>query len=538
MSGSARSNRTSSAYGPRFISFLIITPLIIAALVQPLLSRSAPVRNVSSSLVISQIYGGGGNSGATLKNDYIELFNPGNASVDISGWSVQYTSANGANSWQVTPLCPSGGCTLGGGQYFLVQEAQGAGGTTSLPSPDAIGTVAMSATAGKVALVSNTTALVGSCPLTAVDLVGYGAANCFEGSGAASSPGNTSAVFRNSNGCLDSNNNSSDFALGTPRPRNITTPATACGVSPSPTATPTPSATPDCGVERWSIKTGTDGDAAIVDLNSTLSTTIGTMRSWPAPAPIPSNNRVSNYETTVWVINGTLTKYKLEDDSDYHLVISDDAGNTIITEIPHPGCVGATSPFKAGITNARAQFDARFTATTSFQTSSVAVQLKGVGMFDFQHGQTGVAPNGIELHPVIDITFPTATPSPSPTPQLQLLLEQSGPNVNQAAALDSVIFLRDPFPIDNRSNVLRSGADPNTRIVMTPGEPAPLVMVNLTDSSNQSFDVAAEDVRVVPGVAFTQVVFRLPASLALGACTIKISAQGQISNSGVIRIRS
>lgn len=160
-----------------------------------------------------------------------------------------------------------------------------------------------------------------------------------------------------------------------------------------------------CGVERWSVKTGTDPDAGLVNLSSSTSNTIATMRGWPAPNPIPANNRVSPYETTQWVLNATLTQYKLEGDSDYHLVIQDSAGNTMIAEIPSPNCVGAGSPFGPGISNARNEFDARYTATTSFQTANIPVQIKGVGMFDFLHGQTGVAPNGIEIHPVLDIVF-------------------------------------------------------------------------------------------------------------------------------------
>src|SRR5215467_13339996 len=160
-----------------------------------------------------------------------------------------------------------------------------------------------------------------------------------------------------------------------------------------------------CGVERWSVKTGTDPDAGLVNLNSSTSTTVESLRGRTAPSPIPANNRVAPTETTQWVISGTLMQYKLESDSDYHLVIAGTSGNTMIVEIPSPTCVGSGSPFFAGIQNARAKFDARFTATTSFQTANVAVQIKGVGMFDFLHGQTGVAPNGIELHPVLDITF-------------------------------------------------------------------------------------------------------------------------------------
>ena len=169
-------------------------------------------------------------------------------------------------------------------------------------------------------------------------------------------------------------------------------------------------ATPDastgsCGVERWSVKTGTDPDAGLVNLSSTSPNTIVTMRSWTAPNPIPANNRVSPYETTQWVLNATLVEYKLETDSDYHLVIEDASGNTMIAEIPDPACVGAGSPFAAKIQAARAAFDAKYTATTSFQTANIPVQLIGVGMFDFLHGQTGVAPNGIELHPLLNIVF-------------------------------------------------------------------------------------------------------------------------------------
>jgi len=69
-------------------------------------------------------------------------------------------------------------------------------------------------------------------------------------------------------------------------------------------------------------------------------------------------------------------------------------------------------PIFAGVQNARSKFDARFTATTSFQTANIPVQIKGVGMFDFLHGQTGVAPNGIELHPVLDIIFNPGNPTP------------------------------------------------------------------------------------------------------------------------------
>ena len=134
----------------------------------------------SPDLVISQIYGGGGNSGATLRNDFIELFNRGLATVDVSTWSVQYAAAAGT-TWQKTNL--SGSIAPGG--YYLVQESAGTGGTTSLPAPDASGSINMSATAGKVALVRNQTTVTSgtSCP------TGPRSGGCWPGS-------STSSKFR------------------------------------------------------------------------------------------------------------------------------------------------------------------------------------------------------------------------------------------------------------------------------------------------------------------------------------------------------
>jgi hypothetical protein len=171
-----------------------------------------------------------------------------------------------------------------------------------------------------------------------------------------------------------------------------------------------------CGVERWSVKTGTDPDAGLVSLSSVNPATIGSLTAITTPASLPDNKRVQPTETTVWVISATLVKYVRAYDSDYHMVLADSAGRTMIAEIPAPGCVGPGSPFAAGIAHARAQFDAMFTATTTFQTANVPVQITGVGFFDHLEGQEGLAPNGIELHPIIDIVFnPNFSISASPT---------------------------------------------------------------------------------------------------------------------------
>jgi hypothetical protein len=166
-----------------------------------------------------------------------------------------------------------------------------------------------------------------------------------------------------------------------------------------------------CGVERWSVKTGTDPQASSVNLSSYISSTIYNFHQSTRPGSLPSNGRVSPRETTQYRLSGTLTKYVREADSDYHLVIKDGAGRTMIVELPASNCVGSGSPFGTGIARARSQFDSRFTATTSMKTTTTPVTITGVGFWDYIHGQTGVAPNGIEIHPVLNITFGTASES-------------------------------------------------------------------------------------------------------------------------------
>lgn len=229
-------------YWPAARLSLLLT-LVVAALVGGL-TLLPSAQAVSPTIVISQVYGGGGNAGATLKNDFIELFNRGTVAVDVSTWSVQYASSTGG-VWQKTDL--SG--TIQPGKYYLVQQQASGGGTVDLPTPDATGNIPMSGTNGKVALVTNQTLL--ACGATAAsclpnpviqDFVGYGAANNFEGSGPVAALSNTTAGLRAANGCTDTDNNAADFATGAPNPRNSSTAAAVC--ADSPTSTPTTTGTP------------------------------------------------------------------------------------------------------------------------------------------------------------------------------------------------------------------------------------------------------------------------------------------------------
>lgn len=170
---------------------------------------------------------------------------------------------------------------------------------------------------------------------------------------------------------------------------------------------PSHTALAQCSGERWPVKVGTDQDAGLVNLGSSTSTTIANLRAIAIPKKLQDARRATPTETTVYVVNAIVKKYIRMYDQDYHIVIADSSGRTMIAEIPAPGCVSSSSPFAAGIAHARAQFDAMFNVTSSFQDADVPVRITGVGFFDYLEGQAGQAPNGIELHPVLDITFDT-----------------------------------------------------------------------------------------------------------------------------------
>jgi len=206
----------------RLFVLLVVAVLVVAA---------PAAHGTSQSLVVSQVYAGGGNSGAVYANDFVELLNRGSTAIDVGSWTLQYASA-GSTSWQVIPL--SG--TIQPGRYYLVGLASSGSVGSALPAADASGSANLAVAGGKVAIVHDTSSLScggtpGSCSAVpaVADLVGYGTAADYEGAAAAPAVSATLADARAGAGCTDTDDNGTDLATAAPSPRNSASPAAACG---------------------------------------------------------------------------------------------------------------------------------------------------------------------------------------------------------------------------------------------------------------------------------------------------------------------
>lgn len=166
-------------------------------------------------------------------------------------------------------------------------------------------------------------------------------------------------------------------------------------------ATPSPSASAHCGTERWSIKTGTDADAKNIDLSTISPVTVHEMVGFPKPPYLPPTTRLQPVETSYVRLTATLKEYKMEDDGDVHMVLTSGADH-MIAEIPNQQCV-VNSVWRDQIDATRTAFNTQFNPTTSWKFSGKTITITGIGFYDFIHGQTGVAANGIEVHPVLSL---------------------------------------------------------------------------------------------------------------------------------------
>jgi len=298
-------------------------------------------------VVISQVYGGGGNSGATLKNDFIELFNRGTTTVSLAGWSVQYASTVGS-TWSRTDLSGA----IAPGHYYLIQEAQGAGGTVDLPAPDALGSIAMHQAAGKVVLIASQTTIPSGtvCPTgsSLVDKVGYGSGtDCYEGPGPAPTSSNTTAALRLGEGWIDTDDNAADFTAVAPNPRTTE--------SPSNPGLPTAGIdAPISGQTLFGASTTISGTAD--DLGGSVTSVAVTIQRssddsyWTGSTWSPTQTWLAASGTASWTYDWTFDPASQDGTPAYTVVAraTDDVGNTGSTTVTGV-IVDNTAPSGAGI---------------------------------------------------------------------------------------------------------------------------------------------------------------------------------------------
>lgn len=264
----------------------------------------------STTVVISQVYPGGGSSSPTVtyKNDYVELHNISAVTQDITGFSLQYGSATGNFGASATQIFAfPGTVTIPAGGYLLVQLGTAGTGGANLPvTPDFTSTnLSMSAASGKVALINGTTgvgcgATATPCTIPAanfIDVVAYGASNNGEGGTTVNNgvalPANTNGAVRKSNGCTETDNNNADFdVIVNPVPRNSASPVVICGA-----ASPTLSASTLTAFGNVCINT-TAGPNSFTITGSNLSTanvTVGALTgfAYATAAGGPYNSSLS-----------------------------------------------------------------------------------------------------------------------------------------------------------------------------------------------------------------------------------------------------
>lgn len=271
---------------------LQLKPIVMGVLLA--LSAASLTAN-AAGLVISQIYGAGGNVAASpYRNDYVEIFNAGSTAVNLSAYSLQYASATGTGNFSGNAVAVLPAYDLQPGQYYLVQLGSGGSNGVVLSSVDATGTQNISGTTGKLALVNSTSGLTcngGSTACSAAqlalitDLVGYGTANFFEGA-VAVAPSNTNAIFRANNGCTDTQNNGSDFTSALAAPRSSVSPFNVCGGGGTnqPIVTNCPSLTVNAGTAGSINLTATDTDSTVNAATVTSATIAGISLSGFTPA--------------------------------------------------------------------------------------------------------------------------------------------------------------------------------------------------------------------------------------------------------------
>ncbi len=195
-------SRTSCMRVKKSLKYQAVLALVFVALFACLEKAEASCRD---GAMIHEIYGGGGNNGAQYKNDFIVLYNSSSEDISMDGWMIQYASTSGSfSSSNSTKLVG----TLSARSFYLIRQAAGNGNGVELPESDAFGTVGLSASSGKVALVKSEVVVNSQDEKDYIDFVKYSGAS------------NTKSVHRKNAACPDSDDYENDFEAHAPDPRN------------------------------------------------------------------------------------------------------------------------------------------------------------------------------------------------------------------------------------------------------------------------------------------------------------------------------
>ncbi len=300
-----------------------LLPVILLSVAAPLLAATAAP--ASTTVVISQVYTAGGNSGSTFNADYVELFNLSSAPVSITGWALQYFSATASATASPTITKLTANITLQPGQHYLVEATPGSAGTATANAPDLPNTnLAMGASAGRIYVTSTQTPLsnASGCPTAYVDFVGYGStANCFEGTAPAPQPSLSQPIAR-TNSCVDANSNNTEFALTSTAARNTSSalsPCTGSGATILSGAAFNP-ASADAGTPTLLTATGTTGLTVTANLGAFGGSTAQPLYddgtngdvtpndgTYSVTVPVPSSTASGSYNVTVTGKNSAMS---------------------------------------------------------------------------------------------------------------------------------------------------------------------------------------------------------------------------------------
>jgi hypothetical protein len=164
-------------------------------------------------------------------------------------------------------------------------------------------------------------------------------------------------------------------------------------------------------VERWPVKTGADTDAGLVGKQATVQTTVKALTSLSLPGdsrdPKYQNRRIAPVELTIYSVEADVNAYKEEVSGDYHLVLIDESGETMLVAAPNPdpSFISPSSRWANEIAVVYKKIKDKLNPTGVFQKTHLRVRVTGVGYVSFLHGAAGEAKNAIQLHPLLGIDF-------------------------------------------------------------------------------------------------------------------------------------